>query len=637
MAQEIFLRGFDASHGQDIEFLVDGVPVNQPSHIHGQGYADLNFVIPETVQALHVTEGVFNPRQGDFAVAGSMEFRLGVKERGLHLKTTAGSFGNLRQLMIFAPQDLPADTFGAAQVRHVDGFGKNRGGQLGSGVGQFSFRLPYGVKAVAHLSAHGARFNSPGVVRRDDVAAGRVDFYGVYGDPSASAQSALAARAQASISLTRKHEDALSSLSAWLVLSTFHLRQNYTGYLERSEVEPTWVGRGDLIEQQHQVTALGGRASHRFPRVRLGRWGLLTVEAGLSTRTDLIGQTQGLLQAPQNEIWDRRVDAQVRGADLGVYLDADLQLFQMVRLRVGGRSDILYYDVDDARDNVTAPFRVPSHLDGYRRTSLGLALGPRGMLELAPLPFLPVFISYGEGYRSPQAIQLQEGENAPYTKVRSFEGGIRLTTPALDDRFTLTLSGYVTTLSQDLAFDPSVGKVDRIGPSSRRGAALSLVARPLAWLLATVAVTGVHATLDAPPPASPDNPSPPYVRGQLLPYVPPLVIRGTTVADRTLAVVQGIPLRGRLGGGVTFIAPRPLPHRQYSAGILLVDMQAAMRMKHVEVGVDIYNLLDRQYATAEYVFTSDWRTREIPSRTPARHTAAGAPRTVLFTLGLHFF
>ena len=77
VAHHYMLRGFDAEHGQDIEFRVGGLPINMPSHIHGQGYSDLSFLVADTVREMRVSEGVYDPRQGDFAVAGSIDFRAG--------------------------------------------------------------------------------------------------------------------------------------------------------------------------------------------------------------------------------------------------------------------------------------------------------------------------------------------------------------------------------------------------------------------------------------------------------------------------------------------------------------------------------------------------------------------------------
>ena len=89
-AEQVFLRGFDAREGQDLEFSVDGVPINDVGNLHGNGYADTHFIIPELVRSLHVVEGPFAPSQGNFAVAGSADYELGLEERGLTARYTAG-------------------------------------------------------------------------------------------------------------------------------------------------------------------------------------------------------------------------------------------------------------------------------------------------------------------------------------------------------------------------------------------------------------------------------------------------------------------------------------------------------------------------------------------------------------------
>jgi TonB family protein len=104
VAQRVYLRGFDADHGQDISFNVGSIPMNQVSHLHGQGYADLNLIIPETVRSIRVIEGVYDPAQGDFSVAGSVDYDLGVQERGARFKGSLGSFGTKRLLALWAPE-----------------------------------------------------------------------------------------------------------------------------------------------------------------------------------------------------------------------------------------------------------------------------------------------------------------------------------------------------------------------------------------------------------------------------------------------------------------------------------------------------------------------------------------------------
>src|SRR6266850_6552851 len=74
-ADQYFLRGFDADHGTDVAFFVDGMPINLRTHAHGQGYTDLNFIIPETIQGIEVVKGTYHPEFGDFATAGAVTFK----------------------------------------------------------------------------------------------------------------------------------------------------------------------------------------------------------------------------------------------------------------------------------------------------------------------------------------------------------------------------------------------------------------------------------------------------------------------------------------------------------------------------------------------------------------------------------
>src|SRR5271169_242941 len=71
-ADQLFLRGFDADHGTDVALYIDGVPINLPSNGHGQGYADLHFLIPETVDRVQVTKGPYFVETGDFDTAGAV-------------------------------------------------------------------------------------------------------------------------------------------------------------------------------------------------------------------------------------------------------------------------------------------------------------------------------------------------------------------------------------------------------------------------------------------------------------------------------------------------------------------------------------------------------------------------------------
>ena len=102
-SQQYFLRGFDADHGTDIAFSVDGLPVNSVSHAHGQGYSDLHFLIPETIDTVEATKGPYSTRAGDFATAGSVNFRM-IDHRDESLaKLEIGSTGHQRAVVVESP------------------------------------------------------------------------------------------------------------------------------------------------------------------------------------------------------------------------------------------------------------------------------------------------------------------------------------------------------------------------------------------------------------------------------------------------------------------------------------------------------------------------------------------------------
>ncbi|MGB1016686.1 MAG: TonB-dependent receptor, partial [Nannocystaceae bacterium] len=505
VAHEIFLRGFDAAHGQDIELSVGHIPINQISHIHGQGYADLNPIIPEVVRAVRVTEGVYDPRQGDFAVAGSINFELGVARRGYLARSEGGSFGTFRQALVWAPKGEADETFVAAQVRRTSGFGQNRGSLTGGAIGQYRFGKGR-LQGTFLASAHGARGNSAGVIRRDDLEAGRVGFYDSYPDPTAQNQATSSARGQFGLDLEhRQKSGARTGGGAWFTLTDFHLRRNWTGYLHRSMVMPEWIGRGDLVEQQNRDMGFGFHFHHQTKRYRPTTWFGARFSLGAQSRIHLIEQAQNLLQAPQNETWDNQLDAGIRASDLGVFADTELLFTRYLQVRGGVRMDLLHYDIDDRLGNFIPTYQAPDHLVGHRRSALGVAAGPRVSVEARPVSWARIYTAYGQGYRSPQARLLEEGERAPFARLHNGEIGTRLAPPLGRTKLEITAAGYLTTLSQDLAFDPGEGSLEKIGPTRRLGFVTHIKTRPLPWMLAAASITYVHAALTAPPPATPQE------------------------------------------------------------------------------------------------------------------------------------
>lgn len=630
VAHRYMLRGFDSDHGQDIEFRVGGVPINLPSHIHGQGYADLGLLIGDAVSELRVTEGVHDPAQGDFAVAGSIDVRLGMQERGVKLRSGYGSFGTFQQLVAWAPPDALPDTFGAVDVQTSDGFGQNRAGERANVMLQQGFTLlDWRVRLLGIF--HGARAQMAGVLRRDDIESGAIGFYDVYPYPTAQAQNAFNLRGI--LGIFGQYQGLLgdtAELGLWTSSDRFRVQQNWTGFVERSQTLANVAGRGDLIEQRNRTESIGLTARYRTAAKELGPLHA-HLATGASARLDDIGQQQNLLDAGvNNQTWDERVDADIASTDVGAWLDLDLHWRDWMKLRLGYRADVLGYEISDRLGNRAPATRDPSdYVVGYRRSAMGIAHGPRVSADFEPWSTFTIHASYGEGYRSPQARLLADGEPTPFSKVRSADLGVRW--QALETT-QVTVSVYDTRLSDDVAFDASEGRLERIGASSRRGGVVHIETRPGFGIVGAVSVTYVDAELLEPPPASAEEPNPPFRPGQNLPFVPPLVARVDLGEQRELGQWLTLPVRGKLGLGFSALSQRPLPYGYYGQSFGLLDGSAGVGLGPAELTLSVYNLLNAVYPASEYSFVSAWNPDAVPSRVPARHVVAGAPRTVLVSL-----
>jgi len=636
VAHSMMLRGFDAEHGQDIEMRVGGIPINLPSHIHGQGYADLNLLSSNVVRRIRVKEGVYDPAQGDFAVAGSLYLDLGVEPeaRGVFLRSSYGSFSTFRQLAVIAPKSLPVESFASGEFSTTGGFGENRQGQSGRLLVQHRFgqgAFQHRILAIGYASRAGLA----GVVRRDDIASEKVCFLCVYDDTSTKAQNATSSRILAGFFSEYRGQDGEgASVGAWLSLDDFRLLENFTGYIQRSRTLPGVVGRGDLIEQRNRTQSLGFSSHYRTKTLAPAAWLRSAIELGLSGRIDDITQDQALVDAAvHNQTWDTRVAANILATDLGLYGDLEGRFGQLVTARAGVRGELLSYNVDDALGNFAELSRPKdSYIPGFRRSALGSTLGPRVSVEVRPLENVTLLAAYGQGFRSPQARTLSDGEPTPFTTVQSFDLGARL---AETQNVSISLGGYYTHLSEDVAFDPSEAQLERAGPSQRLGATLHSTLRLVEGLVAAVSVTWTDARLVGPPPPSSEEPSPPFTNGSQLPYVPPWVARFDLSARRALFKVASRPVVGQASLGFNFLAPRPLPYGQWAEAVALLDAQIGLHYGAVSLGLEAYNLLDSRYAALEYAYASDFNPNDSSrSRVPERHVAAGAPLTLMASLGL---
>ncbi len=611
-AYQIFFRGFDAVHGQDLEIWAGGAPVNDVSNIHGQGYADLNFIPPEVVQTIISTPGTYDPHQGDFAVAGSIRMNLGYQEPGITAKSTVGQFNTRRYFLAYRPRSMSESTFAAFELYSTDGFGPSRAARRASALAQAEY--PLGDSAIARVlaTAHAARFDSAGVLRLTDVESGAVNRFATY-DPH---QGGDASRTQLVLEIRDNEEASRWSLLTYTILRTMSLKQDFTGYYQQAysgagaNATATAAQEGNLEQQLNSPLTLGTTGSYLLPFPAFGEGG--SVEAGFSARTDKIDQSQKRLAIADQRVTLDEVEARINATDVAGFIDTTLHPFTRVILRGGLRMDGLAYAVQDDAGQA----------QGQNRSAMGAHLGKKGTLDISLLPGLNFVANYGEGFRSPQARSLTNGQTAPFTTVVSCEAGLRFRNKQLRS----SLAAFQTLLSDDLAFDQATARNERTPATRRTGLTAEVAAAPTSWFNSSTSFTYTRAEFRF----SDTN----YQAGDLLPYAPQIVARSDMALSPTIGHYWGRSLTAHVGSGLTYMGLRPLPFGQFGHDIFLVDATASVRLKEVQLGVDAFNLLNANWYDGEFVYASNFTQGASPSLIPQTHVSVGAPRTLLVTAAL---
>jgi iron complex outermembrane receptor protein len=634
-AEQVFLRGFDAHEGQDLEFTVDGVPINDAGNYHGNGYADTHFIIPELIHSIRVLEGPYARQEGDFAVAGSADYQLGLDRRGLTTEYTYGSYDTQRLLFLWGPSGTSSGTFGAAEYYATDGFGVNRQAKRGTGIGQYE--LPVGAHGVLRINAtaYATEYNSAGVVRQDDYQSGRVGFYGTE-DPNQVGNTAT--RMSISATYENRFGDMEVSQQLFVIDRTMRLLEDWTGFLEDVQLptQTPHLQRGDMIDFHFDEVTFGWRGFARWHGEALGL--RQELEAGYFARIDQTSSIEYRDMAANQDPYLTDVNLTSTLADIGVYVDANLHATRWLALRGGLRAETFLFDVLNncavpASAGVDSPNNTYPEVDQpclselekglYRepvqRTTTGEGtVMPRGTIGLGPFDHFSFTVSAGTGVRSVDPSYVAQGLASPFVSIQSGDLGVSYDNQ-LGSVDLVAKSGFFYTHSgQDLLFDPTVGRSTLASGSTREGWSGS--ARALGRFFDIAAnATAVKAVFDD--------------TRLLVPYVPDLVLRGDAALFHELPwKLARKPVVGTIGYGVSYVGRRPLPYSELSDVIFVSDASASLRWTIFTARLAATNLFDSRYRLGEYNYASDFHTQPGPTLAPERSFTAGAPRIVMLSL-----
>jgi len=593
---QLFLRGFDAVHGTDVEVRVEGVVLNERANVHGHGYVDLYGVIPEAVRGIRVDKGSFLPDQGDFATAGTVSFELGLAPelRPGFARTDLSHRGKARAVAAAAPADAPADAVVAVESVYDRGFGPNREAARGALLGSWSWRLGGGRELNALGIGQVARWESPGAVRLADVEAGRLGFHGSHGDPGRGASDRLLA----GLGLSVDGADTDLDLGVHGALRRLALEDNYTGYLMDA-------ARGDRKRQTQEGGLVGADIAleHAFqagiPLALLG---------GIGWRLDLAGQAERQI-GTDGRAWRTNRELDVRVNALHASVGVRLSPWRWLELFPSVRGDLFVYDVGD-------------HLEDRRGSDVLGVVSPRAAVSFPVSDRLTLFADYGRGLRSPEprAIVAPNPGSVEDDELSAYYGGRPRIAVADSAEVGLATSpwrwlearaaGFATFIDSETIFDHVSNTNIEMDGTRRLGVEVAAGIAPLRWLSLDADATFVDAR---------------FCRSRhFVPGTSPWTGRG--------ALHLGTDLGVHGGADVIWSATRHLAHGAGAAGYAIIGADVGYRFEHVDVTLVVENLSDARSMDGAYHYAS-WFDRDADrSALPFIHYTAAPPLTARVVL-----
>ncbi len=598
-ANQYFLRGFNLDHGTDLAIKVDGMPVNMPTHGHGQGYADINFMIPELIQSVNVRKGPYFADVGDFGSAGSVAIDYINRLPKNILETTNGTFGYHRGLAAGSTA-VGAGTLLAA----VEGVKYNGPWDVPDNVRKINGVMRYSQGTATDGLSLTAMAYSNAWNSTDQVAQRAIDqnIIGRFGtlDPT---DGGVSSRFSLSGNWAHSSEYGQTKANAYLIRSSMNLYNNFTYFLD----DPV---NGDQFSQLDKRTVYGFDVSHAFD-VRVG--GIETqTRVGLQTRGDDI--RVGLFKTSQRDTLSTVREDSVREGNVGLWADTTARWTDWLRTTVGIREDYfagrVLSDTPENSGNAQASMTSPK---------AGIVLGPWYKTEF--------YGNAGYGLHSNDIrgatitvdpIDKVTPQDRVPLLVRSKGAEIGVRTKAVEG-LTSSLAVFVLDFDSELLFVGDAGTTEPSRPSRRVGVEWTNQYQILPWMRLDldVAYTRAHFT-DFDP------------AGNFIPGAPAWVAAGGVTFGGESGWFGA--LRGR------YFGPRPLIEDDSvrSQSSLIFNARAGYKFDNgLRFQLDVLNLFNAKTNQIEYYYLSRLPGEPIGG-VADRHVHPAEPLAVRLTLAGRF-
>ena len=601
-ANQFFLRGFNLDHGTDFHTTVAGMPVNMPTHGHGQGYSDLNFMIPELVSRIDYKKGPYFAEEGDFSSAGAAHFHYYDNMPENIASATAGGFNYRRMLFAGSPKSDDGKLLYALELVRNDGPWVNPNGfnkvnalaRYGHGVAADGFN----VTAMLYQG----KWNSTDQIPQRAVDSGLVPRFGAI-DPTDGGESQ---RYGLSGEIRKPMLGGQFHMGAYFIKYRLQLNSNFTFFQDDAV-------NGDQF-QQYDSRKVMGLTPNWIWAGKLGERESI-VKLGMQLRRDNIDKVALYSTAARQLVSTTRED-RVRETGTGIYAEHSLQWTEKFRSVMGLRTD--FYDFDVASNLAENSGRRRDHLTSPK---LNLIFGPWNKTEY--------FASAGTGFHSndargtvitvdPKTPANQAEKVPPLVRTRGAELGVRTEwVPNLQSSLAL----WRLSLDSELLFSGDAGSTVASRPSHRQGVEWSNRYRPLPWLLIDGDVSASRARFT--------NTDPDTTIGKFIPgSIDRVAALGVTVNDL-----------GRWSGSMQmrYFGPRPLVEDASvkSQSTLMTNLRAGYKFdKKLRVNLDVFNLFNRRANDIDYFYASQLRNEAAPVSDIHFHPVE--PRSVRLTVTANF-
>jgi hypothetical protein len=582
-AEQIFLRGFDIDHGTDIAISVDGMPVNMVSHAHGQGYADLHFVIPETVEKIDFGKGTYYADKGDFATAGYVTFQTKEKLDKSSISIEAGQFNTLRTVGLFdlLGKKKKQTAYIATEYILTDGpFDSPQNFNRINLLAKYSLMLEDNSKVSISVSRFASKWDASGQIPQRLVDNGTISRFGAVDDT----EGGNTARTNINATISKPiDENTFLKANAFYSNYQFELYSNFTFFLR----DPI---NADQIRQKEN-RSIYGMNTELNKKIKNSDWDVL-FQLGIGFRADATTDSELSHTLNRSTTLERIKLGDIDEANGFSYLNSEIKLGKLL-INPAVRLDYFKFNY---QDKLAPLYKTQSETEVKVSPKLNFIYSQNNDLQF--------FVKSGMGFHSNDArvVVQNNGKQVLPTAIGTDLGTIWKPFPKLIVNSAL----WYLYLEQEFVYVGDAGVIEPSGKSKRMGAELGLRYQLNDYLYFDVDANYTHAR-------SIDEPN-----GQnYIPLAPDFTSTGGVSFQKWNGFSGGLRYR--------YLKSRPANEDNsiVAKGYAIADFNINYTYKTVTFGLSVENILNTKWNETQ--FATESRLQNERNSVEEIHFTPGTP------------